>query len=247
MIITSVKIHIFAGKLLCNRIKNLKNQILFFMIIKTIIFFSLFLFSLTIKAQNPRISVTADPQFVWLASDNEKDRREGLMMGINTGLETDFFFAERYAFTTGITLDNLGGKLSYSDTTRITVSGSEYLIPSGTMIKQRIQYLGIPLGLKLKTQEIGYSTYFVKLGFTPMINIRSRGRGGVLPDKVNFAGETNLLNLNYFFSLGVEYSLGGTTSLFGGLGYSSGFMDVTKRPEHKITTRSLFIKSGILF
>ena len=215
--------------------------------IKSILFFGLLMLTFTVKSQNPRICITADPQFIWLVSDNEKDAGEGLMLGINTGLEFDFFFAERYAFTTGITFDNLGGKFSYSDTLRITASGTDYIIPAGTMIKQRIQYLGIPVGLKLKTQEIGYSTYFVRLGVTPMIKMRSRAKGGVLPDRANLSKETNLLNLNYFLSAGAEYSLGGTTSLFGGIGYSAGFLDVIKHSPDKITTRSLFFKLGIMF
>jgi len=199
-------------------------------------------------AQSTRISMSVHPQLVWFTSDNDKVKNNGVTTGINTLLEMDFFFAERYAFYTGISLDNTGGRLSYSDTILFKVSGEEKSIPSGTELKYRLQYLGIPLGLKLKTQEIGYTTFFINLGFTPMINLRSRIYGtGVFPDKSNGKDETGLFNINYFLSAGVEYSLGGSTSLTGGLGYTSGFMDVTARPDDKINSRSLFIKAGILF
>ena len=212
------------------------------LVLITILFSANGLFS-----QNVRLSVTGNPQFIWLVSDNQRIKNEGILPGINNSLEIDFFFADRYAFSTGISLDNLGGRFSHSDTIVFIASGTTYPVPAGTEIINRFQYLGVRMGLKLKTQEIGYFTYVVGLGFTPMVNLRSRAGGDIIPDKSDFSEETRLFNMNYFFSAGTEYSLGGSTSLIGGAGYSSGFLDVTARPDEKVTTRSLFIRLGILF
>lgn len=211
--------------------------------------FTMFIFfCLTSRAQETRISMSVHPQLVWLVSDNEKVDNNGVMPGINSILEFDFYFAKKYAFYTGVSIDNIGGRLIFSDTIIFNVSGEEKSIPANTELKYRLQYLGIPLGLKLKTQEIGYTSFFLNMGFTPMINIRSKiYHQEIFPDKANAKDETDLFNVNYFLSAGVEYSLGGTTSLIGGIGYTSGFMDVTTKPDDQITTRSLFIKAGILF
>jgi hypothetical protein len=51
----------------------------------------------------------------------------------------------------------------------------------------------------------------------------------------------------YFIEGGLEYSLGGNTALIAGLGYTSGFMDVTKRSADKFQTRAFSVILGVLF
>lgn len=205
-------------------------------------------FFISSYSQGTRISVSGHPQLAWLKSVNEKANGEGLITGLGAILEMDFFFAERYSFYTGISLDHTGGKISFSDTIPFTASGEQKLVPAGTVMKFRLQYLGVPLGLKLKTQEIGYTTIFINMGVTPMVNLRARIYDtGVFPEKSNADDEIRLFNMNYFISSGIEYSLGGSTSLIGGIGYTFGFLDITTRTDDKITTGSLFLKAGILF
>ncbi len=205
-------------------------------------------FSITVHAQRARIGITGNPQFSWFNSKTESVKPEGFIVSFNSRFEFDFFFAENYAFSTGIAIENLGGKSSYEDIISFKVNGEQKIIPAGTTLKYRMQYLGIPLGLKLKTQQIGYSTLFFNPGLTPLVNIRSRVYNtSVFPDKSNAKSETRFLNLEYFFCLGLEYSLGGNTALIGGFTFSSGFMDVTSRSADKIFTRSLGFKTGILF
>jgi len=56
-----------------------------------------------------------------------------------------------------------------------------------------------------------------------------------------------LFNMNYFINLGVQYSLGGSAAIIGGLGYSSGFVDVTSRAADAININTFTIKLGVLF
>ena len=207
----------------------------------------IFVCGFSASAQGTRISMAFHPQFVWCASDTDKVKNEGLMLGLNAGLMLDFFFAEKYAISTGLFIDNLGGRRSYQEEIGLNVSGTSYILPAGVELKQRIQYIGIPFGLKLKTQEIGYSTYYIHPGLMPMVALRSRGEGGLIPKKSDLSDETRLINAKYFISGGVEYSLGGSTSVFGGLGYSAGFLNITSDSDSKISTRALFLTMGILF
>lgn len=207
-----------------------------------------FIFFLSAYAQKTRITISGRPQLIWLSSGSDKVTSDGVMTGISSVLESDFFFTEKYAVSLGISLDNIGGRISYSDTILFSVLGEKKEIPAATTFRYRMQYLGIPLGLKLKTMEIGYTTFFLNPGITPMVNVKSRIYDAIVfPDKSNAKDEIKLLNLNYFVSAGFEYSLGGSTSLVGGLGYTAGFFDVTKRDNDKVKTRSFFLKAGILF
>ena len=62
----------------------------------------------------------------------------------------------------------------------------------------------------MKTNEIGYFTYFAELGFNQHINVGSRASStgsGLSKDLVS--KEINLFNMSYFFGGGVEYNIGG--------------------------------------
>jgi hypothetical protein len=157
-------------------------------------------------------------------------------------------FAEHYAFSTGLTINNLGGRVKYADSINIDASDERILIPSGNTIRYNLQYISLPLGLKFKTVEIGYTTFWINAGVTPMLNIRAKGTtaDGSL-DRTNIRNETGALNINYFIKGGVEYSLGGSTAIVGGLGYYPGLMDVTNRSADKINTYSIALVLGILF
>ncbi len=206
------------------------------------------LLPLLLSAQSLRFSLIADPQFSWMMPDSKKISSQGAVFGINAGMGMDYYFTENYAFSTGISINNIGGKLMYSDTISVRAGVTDILIPKGNTITYKLQYLNIPLGLKFKTNEIGYVTYTANLGISPMVNIRDRATdvSGSL-DNDNISDDILLFNLNYFINMGVQYSLGGSTALIGGVGYSSGFVDVTTRAIDKIYIKSLSIKLGILF
>jgi len=214
---------------------------------KTIVFLLLFT-PLLASSQSLRFSLLADPQFSWMVPDSKTISSQGAVLGINTGLGMDYYFAENYAFSTGLTINNIGGKLIYSDSVQFPVGVNKINVAEGNTITYRLQYINIPIGLKFKTNEIGYTTYFANLGVTPMVNIRDRASdtSGKL-DSDNIADAIMLFNMNYFINLGVQYSLGGSAALIGGLGYSSGFVDVTSLATAKININTFTIKLGILF
>jgi hypothetical protein len=211
----------------------------------------LFIFTLAsflLPAQNVRFSVIADPQFSWMVPNEDNISREGAILGMNAGMLLDIFFAENYAFATGVTISNLGGKLNYSDQLIYTTPDGRDTIPSNTTITYKLQYISIPLGLKFKTNEIGYATYYANLGLNPMFSLKSHANfAGGNEEKVKIPDEISFFNINYFILLGMQYSLGGSTAITGGLGYSSGFTDITSRASDKITINSVTIRLGIIF
>ena len=212
----------------------------------TILF--LLIFPTALMAQSLRFSLLADPQFSWMVSDTKEISSSGAVPGINAGLGMDYYFADNYAFSTGVTINNIGGKLQYSDTLEFRISSGLRLIPARNTVSYNLQYITVPIGLKFKTNEIGYTTFFTNLGVSPMVNIRTRvsDSSGAL-DRDNIEDEIMLFNMNYFINLGVQYSLGGSAAIIGGLGYSSGFVDVTSRAADAININTFTIKLGILF
>jgi hypothetical protein len=197
---------------------------------------------------NIRFSVFVDPQFSWFSSDEKNVEPDGSRFHLETGLHMDYFFRENYAFSLGFGINNLGGTLLYSDSTLFVSKGDSLYLPGGQSVKQKLQYLDFPVGLKLKTEEIGYATFFFQVGFNPMVNINAKAESGdPLLDGENITETTRLFNLGYHAGVGVEYRLGGNTALIGGIRWTSGLTDVTDNDRANVTLKSISIHLGVLF
>jgi len=203
----------------------------------------------TIQAQSYiRFNVHVDPQFSWFNSDINSVEPDGSVFHLQAGLQADYFFAENYAFTFGIGVNNLGGTLLYTDSTEFSSKGETLWVEPDQSVKQNLQYLDFPIGLKLKTEELGYITFFLQLGFNPMVNINAKGTSNAASmDKVDIRDDINLFNLGYHAGLGAEYKLGGSTAVIGGLRWTSGLTDVTKNDLANVKINTISIHLGILF
>ena len=74
--------------------------------------FILFLIASTLisSAQGVRFSFMASPQLSWFNTESKTIENNGIKTGIRVGLQVDNFFAQHYAFTSGIFLSSTGGK-----------------------------------------------------------------------------------------------------------------------------------------
>ena len=115
-----------------------------------------------------------------------------------------------------------------------------------------LTYLYFPMGLKLKTVEIGYKTFYVDLGIKAMFRLKATAStDNNILQKNNINDETNLFNMLYYVGAGMEYSLGGNTALIFGFYYSRTFLDITtdilnKPPDH-LNANILSLRLGVLF
>lgn len=213
-----------------------------------------FLFTLAgvVKSQDMQFSLYADPLISWFSTDTKETVNNGVRPGFSFGLSYDRYFAENYAFSTGIFLVNAAGKVNYTDTIDIEFKNSILELPAEEDIIYKIQYLSIPLGLKFKTNQIGYLTFFSNIGLDPKIVIAAKAD---IPEQSiedeNISEELNSFNLGYHLALGTEYSLGGRTALVFGLSYENNFLDITKdkegQPVDKVRHNIFRFKLGINF
>ena len=205
---------------------------------------------LSLNAQSTRVkfNVEVDPQSSWFRSDEVSVEPDGSIIHMHAGLNMDYYFAENYAFVLGVGINNLGGNLLYADSTEFSSKGETLLVEPNQSVKLNLQYIDIPIGLKLKTEEMGYATYFLQLGFNPMINLNAKATSDEASlDKADIKESINTFCLGYHVGLGIEYNLGGSTSLIGGIRWSSGLTDVTDNDRANITLNSITLHLGVLF
>jgi len=217
---------------------------------KYLIIFTLSIASLSVFSQNARFTVFVDPKLSWMTPDKKDVTSDGSKLGVNIGLAIDNFFGPNYAFTTGISIDNTGGFLKFNeiDGKSIETNSGIDTIPLGNTLEYKLQYISIPLGLKLKTNEIGYFTFITHLGVNTGINIKATGEvENYELENTNISDEVKLFNLAYFIGAGAEYSIGGNTAIVLGLTYTNGFVDITKDTDNKVTCSNVTIRIGILF
>lgn len=191
-------------------------------------------------------TVYGEPQITWLMPDSKDVESAGSSFGFNGGLNFDKFFAEKYAFTTGISINKISGRLKYNSTKQINGKDSLYTLSNGQKANYNLQYIEVPIGLKFKTIEIGYSQFYAHLGLDAGINIKANADLPGIND-VNVSEEINLFNLAYFIGGGIEYSIGGGTAIVGGITYKNGFVDVISDNSNKVTSGIISFRLGILF
>jgi len=221
----------------------------------------LILSSFSLNAQtgaltNLKIGVHADPMIGWFGSDNSTIANKGARPGFNFGVSFNKYFGPNYAFSTGINIISAGGRLISSDTTIFYLSHSQTLklvkVNPGEAIVYKIQYLSVPLGLKLQTNQIGYITFFTDLGVDPKVVI---GGKADIPSRSikgeNALEEIRMFNMSYHIIAGIEYEVGGNTAMVLGLGFDNNFFDITKekgnQPVDKISHKLLSFRLGVNF
>ncbi len=103
----------------------------------------------------------------------------------------------------------------------------------------RIQYISVPVGLKIKTDEIGYLTYFAEFGLDPKVVVS--GKADIPSDHIKgekAMTEIRRFNVGYHLNGGVDYSIDGNISLILGLGFENNFFDITKDIDGQKTDRT---------
>jgi opacity protein-like surface antigen len=207
----------------------------------------LFLLPLLATAQL-RFSVFADPQISWLRPETRLAESAGVRAGIDVGLEMDNYFSDNYAFSTGLSLNSLGGRLKFNEEIDIQFNGSTRTIDPGDVVVYKLQYLNVPVGMKFTTREIGYTTIFVKLGLGGHFNIKSYA--DIAAQDISgesLSDEIELFNLSYHFGAGIQYSFGGQSALVCGFEYRHRFMDVASNQAFIALLNTFALKIGLLF
>ena len=185
-----------------------------------------------------RFGFKVAPSLAWMKPDVKSFESDGSRVAFIYGLMMDIRIAKNYAFATGLEISYRGGEIKYdypynsSNNNPHTYSGND---------KYNMKYLEIPLTIKMKTNEIGYITYFGQFGFQPAIKISAKEdytqtKTSSSPPKTFTESDVNAdvsgINVSLFFALGLEYRISGNTAVTAGFQFSNGFTDVLTGTNH---------------
>lgn len=199
------------------------------------------------------------PSLAWLTAGNQELNSKGVRMGFSFGFLIDLAIARNnnYAFSTGLMLSMAdGGKLKFDELRSNVpgISGPQHVISEMTI---NYQWIELPLTLKLKTNQIGYMTYFGQLGIQGGIKLSSKQSGeftakksglGTNPgtvSKEDISNSSRLFNAGLLVGLGAEYNISGSTSLIFGVSYFRGFTNVIKGNVYNIDDKGDIAYTGL--
>lgn len=174
-----------------------------------------------------QLGMLLSPSTGWIKSNGENISSDGNKLGFNFGLFGDFNFSENYSFSTGFSIINTGGEINVFD--------SDPAIKDRSIADIQLRYIQIPLTLKLKTNQIGYITYYGQFGLGMAINYHARADVKAIDannqtiassSNVDFKDEVNLFRASMLINVGAEYNLSGSTSIILGLGFDNGFTSI---------------------
>jgi len=217
---------------------------------KTFVLFFALLVSGILSAQDNasgdkfRFGFKVAPSLAWLKPDVKGFSSNGSKIGFIYGIMMDYNFAKNYAFSTGLEVSYRGGKIKYdysfsSGNTVHTYSGDD---------TYNLKYIELPLTIKMKTNEIGYITYYGQFGFQPGFKISAKQdftqtkttpAGPEVAADSDAEADASSINISLLFGVGLEYRISGNTSILVGLQFANGFTDVLTGTNHQDTSTEL--------
>jgi len=191
-----------------------------------------------------RLGFTVAPAMTWLSSETKELDTKGLRLGFSYGVTVDFTIAQsnNYSLATGFLISHTGGKLNYAEGASLE-PGVTPLRSGRTEYNAKMQYINVPFTLKLKTNEIGYMSYFGQFGLLGGVKIGSKKDGqtsfdtvtGIVPyDNESFNADSRLFNAGMLIGIGTEYNISGGTNLVFGIQYFRGFTNVLDFNLHQV-------------
>lgn len=200
-------------------------------------------------SQQYRFGLFANPKLSWINSDTKRLDPNGSIMGFNVGFSGEKFFSRRYAFASGLSLNNVGGNLRFTDNTfTLKTKDGTYPVSANTTVKFKAQYITLPLGFKFRTNQIGYATFYGSIGVAGSVRLK----GFVWYDEADVNRESSTEHLmwgfaSYYIGAGLEYSLGGESAIQLGITFSDGLTPLLDLPDATLTSQSLALNIGIVF
>ncbi|MFN0033256.1 MAG: porin family protein [Flavobacteriales bacterium] len=218
-----------------------------------------------------KIGFKLNPNVSWQKPDSKHMTNEGTNIRLGFSLMVDKHFTDNYALGLGLNIFTTGGKLSYLRVQSMEIPGlvNNYDVISSVNRTYKLQYGEVPFTLKLRTNEIGYITYWGQFGLGLGFNIKAKaddevdylkqatgdtGAGedrwedsvleSVTTEDEDIKDDIKLFRTSLIIGAGIEYSLSGSTSIIAGFTYNNGFSNAMNGQGVQLDDRDAPIYEG---
>lgn len=210
---------------------------------KTLLFASLVLaLSLSASAQYKGFSFgfKVGPGFDWTGSTTGAAVNEGTRTGLGLGLVAEYYFADNYAFVTGININMLRGHYSFENGRIDSITNNLVTYNVDRFYKSTVYE--IPLMLKMVTNQFGelpiryYAQVGGAIGLAPKkVMVKDAIGGAAFPDVWSTTNkEFSNLRASLKAGLGAQYAIDESMRVFLGVNFSHDFINMVNyiRPDY---------------
>lgn len=207
--------------------------------------------SFDIDSKKLRFGAYIAPTISWMRPTTNKTsdglyepKNNGSKMGFTYGLMAEYKFTDNYVFATGLQVNMTGGKIISQYDGHETVN-----VVTKSDFNYRLNYLEIPVALKLRTDLISGFRFFGQFGITTGFNLAKKAtytvnyldNNGIAQTDIGsnekikgtFAVAPVLFSMN--IGAGIEYPLTAKLAAYGGLFFNNGFApDATNPNKYKM-------------
>lgn len=194
------------------------------------------------EANRFRFGIYVAPTSAWMkpTADKSKDalhrtNSNGGGMGFTYGLMAEYWFAQNYGLVSGLQMTNNRGNIA---TSYVGTATADYV--KSSEISYRLNYIELPLNLKMKTDPISNFTFFGQAGFSLGVNVGKkynydityvnndgesvRLHNGEDFDKIRGALAISPVLLSMNIGVGAEYPINNKLAAYVGIFFNNGFL-----------------------
>ena len=208
-----------------------------------------------------KMGIKASPQYTWTSTDSKSVTTTDSRVNISYGVVLDYFFTENYSIGTEFSLGTFGGSLK-PDSINI---GAKSTSANDLKLNYKLQYFNIPLILKMRTKEIGYTRFYAEFGVGMSYNFKAKADITSTSQNIN---TTNVdvnnpdpkddlrlspgMNVNFFrasliMGAGIQYNAFSNTLIVAGIRYDNALNDFTADSGLKSRMNFVALNLGVMF
>lgn len=193
--------------------------------------------------KNFQLGFTASPNLGWARYSNAPSNysTRGSKIGFAYGLIGDFGFSKNYFFSTAFTITSINVPVEFKDGSTTT----EYSMD--------IQYIEIPLTIKLKTNPTAGKSFYGQFGVSGGINIKGKSdikkiEGTAVRDdlKNQKLSDDYIGRLGLVAGAGVQWDYQENAKFITGLTFNNGFTNILSS-EPSVKNSYLALTLGVMF
>ena len=213
-----------------------------------------------------RFGLKLAPNVGWVAPDSEDYEKDGSAPGFSWGFLADFTITENYFVGTGFNVSYLKGKMQFPYMMDIISDGDTAFNQPGTLQrKYNLQYIELPVTLKMKTNKFDKLQVYGQIGFSLGFNVKAKAEdifsyedaeGNYMSenDKPEISDDITLLKGALVLGGGIEYYIDESTSIVVGITFSNGLSNILKGNnvadpsiQQKATISYIELNLGVIF
>ncbi|WP_018479900.1 porin family protein [Pontibacter roseus] len=178
----------------------------------------------------------------FIAEDRYDFKKSNSTLRLGVGVIGDYFFSNNYAFSSGLMYRSKGAKISY----KVTGQDAGGNPVEGTVEDElAVQYLEIPLTLKLFTNEVAPDVIiYFQVGGALGTKVAAQVNNEKILNGERTAKRFNIFETSAVLGTGAEMQMGQSTKLFGGVTYHRGLSNIDKHYRNVLNDKNIAVKNN---